>query len=180
MTLTVSMPFAENLKRIMSQKDVDQSELARRLGVSPQAVNQWASGVTAPRGKRFAKVAEALEVDPADLWTPGVATVGLTSPTASLQAQRLEAARLAGWESLAVAADALEVEPEWLLAVEAGHVPLEAAFILKFCAEAECPIGWIQRADMAGMKPEMSARIGYSRPHLVRGLLTDGEPGDEL
>ena len=36
----------------------NQSELARYVGVSPQAVQQWVKGDTAPRGKNLQKVAE--------------------------------------------------------------------------------------------------------------------------
>ena len=88
-----------------------------------------------------------------------------------LEAERLEAARKAAWADIDEAADALDVEPEWLLSVEAGQGSLEDTFILKFCAEARCPPGWIQRGDMTGMMPEMSARIAYSHPHLLRDIL---------
>jgi SOS-response transcriptional repressor LexA len=40
----------------------NQSELARHAGVSPQAVQQWISGKTVPRGNHLAKVADYLGV----------------------------------------------------------------------------------------------------------------------
>jgi SOS-response transcriptional repressor LexA len=40
----------------------NQSELARHVGVSPQAVQQWISGRTAPRGSHLARVADYLGV----------------------------------------------------------------------------------------------------------------------
>src|SRR5580700_585007 len=40
----------------------NQSELARHAGVSPQAVQQWVAGKTAPRGNHLAKVADYLGV----------------------------------------------------------------------------------------------------------------------
>lgn len=43
----------------------NQSELARYVGVSPQAVQQWISGETSPRGKNLTKLAEFLGVTPA-------------------------------------------------------------------------------------------------------------------
>lgn len=47
---------------------MSQSELARRLGISSQAVNQWFKpGGTAPRGKRLSAVARAIGVELSEL-----------------------------------------------------------------------------------------------------------------
>lgn len=43
----------------------NQSILARFVGVSPQAVQQWVAGATAPRGKNLTKVADFFELSPA-------------------------------------------------------------------------------------------------------------------
>lgn len=45
----------------------NQSELARFCGLSPQAVQKWISGETAPRGKNLIKAAEFLGVSPIEL-----------------------------------------------------------------------------------------------------------------
>jgi len=45
----------------------NQSELARYVGVTPQAVQQWISGETSPRGKRLARIADFLGVSPVAL-----------------------------------------------------------------------------------------------------------------
>lgn len=42
----------------------NQSVLARFVGVSPQAVQQWVAGETTPRGKNLAKIAEFFGVSP--------------------------------------------------------------------------------------------------------------------
>lgn len=42
----------------------NQSVLARFVGVTPQAVQQWVAGETAPRGKNLAKIAEFFEIWP--------------------------------------------------------------------------------------------------------------------
>ena len=42
----------------------NQSELARYVGVSPQAVQQWISGVTSPRGKNLERAAVFLNTTP--------------------------------------------------------------------------------------------------------------------
>ncbi|RDE25296.1 helix-turn-helix domain-containing protein [Motiliproteus coralliicola] len=43
---------------------LNQSELARAMGVTPQAVQQWEEGLTSPRGNRIGKLAELLQVTP--------------------------------------------------------------------------------------------------------------------
>ncbi len=48
----------------MKEAGVDQSELARRLGITSQAVNQWLKPRgTAPRGRRLFEVAKALGIE---------------------------------------------------------------------------------------------------------------------
>ena len=50
---------------LLAKNGGNQSELARYVGVSPQAVQQWISGETSPRGKNLTKLAEFLGVTPA-------------------------------------------------------------------------------------------------------------------
>lgn len=50
----------------------NQSELARYVGVTPQAVQQWVAGETSPRGNNFRKVAEFLETTIEYLLTGGI------------------------------------------------------------------------------------------------------------
>jgi transcriptional regulator with XRE-family HTH domain len=44
----------------LSKIGINQSELSRRLGVTPQSVQQWIKGSTAPRGKRLDALEKAL------------------------------------------------------------------------------------------------------------------------
>lgn len=46
----------------MAESAVDQSELARRLGIKSQAVNQWVQGHTVPSSRRFEDIARALNI----------------------------------------------------------------------------------------------------------------------
>lgn len=67
-----SFPMSENMgkriERLLEQKNGgNQSELARYVGVSPQAVQQWIAGETSPRGKNLEKAADFLGVSPAML-----------------------------------------------------------------------------------------------------------------
>lgn len=52
----------KNIVFLMSELHLSQSELGRRLGVSPQTVQQWCKGKTAPKGARLEKVASELGV----------------------------------------------------------------------------------------------------------------------
>lgn len=44
------------------RKGWSQTDLANKLGVKPQAVGQWESGLTMPRNKRLPHIADALDV----------------------------------------------------------------------------------------------------------------------
>lgn len=56
---------AEVLAAIMRERDISQTQLAKAVGVSPQAVQQWCSGKTSPRGNSLAKLADYLKIAPA-------------------------------------------------------------------------------------------------------------------
>ena len=47
--------------------DLDQSELARRLGVNQQTVSKWEQARAVPRPARIGRLAEVLRVEVADL-----------------------------------------------------------------------------------------------------------------
>lgn len=60
--------IGDRIKRLLEIKNGgNQSELARFVGVSSQAVQQWISGETSPRGKNLKKAAEFLGVSPMEL-----------------------------------------------------------------------------------------------------------------
>jgi transcriptional regulator with XRE-family HTH domain len=53
--------FGKVLGEVLAEKKVTKAELARRLGVSPQAVNGMVA-VGNPTSKRLAQIAEALDL----------------------------------------------------------------------------------------------------------------------
>ena len=57
-----SMNIAKIIREGREKLDLNQSQLAKLIGVSPQAVQQWESGATQPRGKRLNKIAEILKL----------------------------------------------------------------------------------------------------------------------
>lgn len=56
------MSFAKRLAEARMNVGLNQTELAKRLGVSAQSVQQWESGNTAPRSKRMQSLAWTLGV----------------------------------------------------------------------------------------------------------------------
>jgi HTH-type transcriptional regulator, cell division transcriptional repressor len=67
-----SMDIAKIIREGREKLNLNQSQLAERVGVSPQAVQQWESGTTQPRGKRLNKIAEVLKLPPALLHFGGL------------------------------------------------------------------------------------------------------------
>jgi len=60
--------MAKRLEQALKDKnDGNQSEMARFVGVTPQAVQKWISGDTEPRGKNLKKASEFLGVPEATL-----------------------------------------------------------------------------------------------------------------
>lgn len=57
------MNIGKALETAMRMANLNQTELANRMGVTPQAVQQWVSGLTSPKGKRLQLLAKILKVD---------------------------------------------------------------------------------------------------------------------
>lgn len=62
--------FSSNLKRILNQQNLQQKELAKMIGVSPQSVSQWVSGHKVPRMNMMNAICDALGCSLADLTEP--------------------------------------------------------------------------------------------------------------
>lgn len=54
--------MASRIESALAKEGLNQSELAGLLSISPQAVQQWTKGKTAPKGKRLTELAKILNV----------------------------------------------------------------------------------------------------------------------
>lgn len=63
--------LGQRIARKREQARLNQSELARRLGVTPQAVQKWEAEVAVPRGRRLDEIAMALSTTVAYLVAGG-------------------------------------------------------------------------------------------------------------
>ena len=59
--------FAKALKQILKDRGISQAELARRVGVSPQAVSKWVNRKGLPDVVMLVKISNALAVSVAEL-----------------------------------------------------------------------------------------------------------------
>lgn len=62
--------FAANLARLLTEKNLSQAELARRVGVGPSAISMMLSRRCRPQKRTVEKIAQALGVELRALW-PG-------------------------------------------------------------------------------------------------------------
>ena len=58
------MSFCEQLQKRRKELGLSRTELAARLGVSPSAVGNYETGVSAPKEEVLLRLFDALEVDP--------------------------------------------------------------------------------------------------------------------
>jgi len=63
----VSRIFSENLNRLLSEKDMQQLELARRVGTGAATVNDWVKGRSMPRTPALQKIAAVFGCEMSDL-----------------------------------------------------------------------------------------------------------------
>jgi transcriptional regulator with XRE-family HTH domain len=61
------MAFADRLTLELERRGITQRELARRLDVSPQAVNGWIKGAGQPSWRRLVKIEDVLDVPRGEL-----------------------------------------------------------------------------------------------------------------
>lgn len=61
--------FAHNLNNLMAKQDLSQAELARRIGVSAQAVSNWCNGTKIPRMDTVDKICKLFGLRREDLMT---------------------------------------------------------------------------------------------------------------
>lgn len=72
---------SEVLVGVMHERDISQTQLAKAIGVTPQAVQQWCAGKTAPRGNSLARLADYLKLSPAVIQYGPLADATSTKPT---------------------------------------------------------------------------------------------------
>ncbi|SOD41798.1 XRE family transcriptional regulator [Nitrosovibrio sp. Nv4] len=72
------MNIAKIIRDGRERLNLNQSQLAELVGVSPQAVQQWEAGATQPRGKRLNKIAQVLKL-PQALMHFGASAEALTA-----------------------------------------------------------------------------------------------------
>lgn len=60
--------FGENLQRIREAKNISLRELAHRVDMSHQAIHNIEKGLADPQMTTIAKIAEALDIHPGDLF----------------------------------------------------------------------------------------------------------------
>lgn len=73
--------FAKNLSRIISEKNITQTDIAKALGIAKSTVSEWCSGKNVPRTKALNKLCAYLRVDLSDLLTEKVSDVPIQTPT---------------------------------------------------------------------------------------------------
>jgi transcriptional regulator with XRE-family HTH domain len=59
--------FMTQLRRYRLAAGLDQSDLAKRVGVTTSAVSLWECGKCIPKGKMFPKIARVLGIKPIEL-----------------------------------------------------------------------------------------------------------------
>ena len=79
------MRLSERITRWRGVKGITQAELARRVGVSSAAVNQWEDKdddkATEPTHEHVGKIADALDLTLSEFWADPPAVSRTTTPT---------------------------------------------------------------------------------------------------
>lgn len=60
--------FAENLQRLMAERQLTQNQLAEKVGLGQPAISMMLNRTCRPQKKTIRRFAEALGVGPTDLW----------------------------------------------------------------------------------------------------------------
>ena len=64
-----SETFSKNLAELLKNNNINQKELAKKIGVSPSTVSMWVTGNSSPRMDLLEKIAEVFNIAPSVLLT---------------------------------------------------------------------------------------------------------------
>lgn len=67
MSESIRKTFINALKKLMNEKDVNQKELAKAIGVSPTTINNWVNGYNVPRMDKIDLLASYFRVERTEL-----------------------------------------------------------------------------------------------------------------
>ena len=59
-----SETFSKNLAELLKNNNINQKELAKKIGVSPSTVSMWVTGNSSPRMDLLEKIAEVFNITP--------------------------------------------------------------------------------------------------------------------
>lgn len=59
--------FAENLTRLLQEKNMSQNALSRKINVAPMSVNNWCRAISMPRNDKIDRMCQVLNVNRSDL-----------------------------------------------------------------------------------------------------------------
>lgn len=74
--------FADNLSRILANKNMSQNQLSKKIEVSAMSVNAWCRGLSMPRNDKIDRMCQVLNVTRNDLLQDKAAAPNLSVPAA--------------------------------------------------------------------------------------------------
>lgn len=74
--------FADNLSRILANKNMSQNQLSKKIEVSAMSVNAWCRGLSMPRNDKIDRMCQVLNVTRNDLLQDKTAAPNLSVPDA--------------------------------------------------------------------------------------------------
>lgn len=162
--------FPERLTACREAAGLSQSELARRLSVSPQAVQKWESAQNVPRGKRLELLASILSTTVSYLMVGNLSGSVEHGPSIKGMLPLISWVQAGEWTEIADVFDASEAE-DWLYCPVAHSA---RAFVLRVRGESMFdPRGKrsFKDGDLIFVDPERPAENGS----LVIAKLTGGQ-----
>jgi transcriptional regulator with XRE-family HTH domain len=71
LAVTVKQLFGRNLARLLDDRRMSASELARRIGAKPTMVSKWSKGINLPDAENLDKIADVFGIPMAELFVDG-------------------------------------------------------------------------------------------------------------
>lgn len=104
------MSFCEQLQKRRKELGLSRTELAARLGVSPSAVGNYETGVSAPKEEVLLRLFDALEVDPNYLYRSSFRHIGgIQSDEERKLLEKYRRLPLSGRQTVHTLVDALDI-----------------------------------------------------------------------
>lgn len=116
----IRQQFADNLRGLLHERGINQSELARKINCSRNMVSEYLKGISLPSPVRLKRLAEFFKVEPVDLLPTTGTGKGVPSMAMTVGSDNMAFLQINQKLPLAIASQIMQIIHDWKESEEKG------------------------------------------------------------